>query len=842
MATQPAPVQITATPAVGQSVEHNGKTFNTVKEGSAYILVPPNAQTSVDPARSLPTDGSESQNVFYNPVQQFNRDLSVLAIKAFGEDMCQRKVQKHDQFSAKKVKKLERKRKAKEEQNQHLDLGGVEISRTEQESHIGSDDIAPRAKAADSNTATAIIESTRAAHGQKRQGEDKHGQRGEESKAQAQRTVNGSAEVRDESVVESEAAGSTTAPAAIDLPAGTSSGAKRKRSDDEQSEHRVNSSAKARRVVNGSETDYPVAALELVESGIAAGTTNDNKTCQGQRHASHLQTVLPSGDATTQPSNDQVPQSRANHPATPTQTNATQTDEWKPRFRILDALSASGLRALRYASEISFATEVVANDRDKIAVKSINMNVQHNKLAKAITATHSDALGHMYAAAFPPSNSHGPSHVSGKYDVIDLDPYGTAAPFLDAALQALEDGGLLCVTSTDSGVFASCGYSEKTFALYGGMPIKGLHCHEGGLRLLLHSIATTASRYGIAIEPLLSLSIDFYVRLFIRVRKSPADVKFLAGKTMLVYGCDHGCGAWSTQLLGRHQKHKNSDTNWKFLTAQAPSADQLCQHCGSKTHIAGPMWAGPLHNPAFIEKVLADLKFPDPEIYQTKPRIEGMLDTALDELITFSDTMDLREGPLPSNAKRKNQTRDLVPRTPPEAIDHHPFFFIPSALCKIIKAVAPPEHLVKGALRHAGYKATRSHCRPGSIKTDASWEVIWEIMREWVRQKSPIKEGALKEGTAGHRILQKTREEPGIGDANAAEAAGDGAAVDEDTPDVIQDAPTTPAQVQSPQDVKRLRVIFDEKLGKDKPGKRMVRYQENPKENWGPMRKARGTA
>lgn len=28
-----------------------------------------------------------------------------------------------------------------------------------------------------------------------------------------------------------------------------------------------------------------------------------------------------------------------------------------------------------------------------------------------------------------------------RVDVVDLDPYGTAAPFLDAAVQCLNDGG-----------------------------------------------------------------------------------------------------------------------------------------------------------------------------------------------------------------------------------------------------------------------------------------------------------------------------------------------------------------------------------------------------------------
>ena len=33
--------------------------------------------------------------------------------------------------------------------------------------------------------------------------------------------------------------------------------------------------------------------------------------------------------------------------------------------------------------------------------------------------------------------------LSQRFDVIDLDPYGSAAPFLDAAVQSVADGGWL---------------------------------------------------------------------------------------------------------------------------------------------------------------------------------------------------------------------------------------------------------------------------------------------------------------------------------------------------------------------------------------------------------------
>lgn len=73
--------------------------------------------------------------------------------------------------------------------------------------------------------------------------------------------------------------------------------------------------------------------------------------------------------------------------------------------------------------------------------------------------------------------------------------------------------------------------------------MRGEYCHESvcpflcgllhtnvwqSLRLVLNAIATAAARYGRSITPLLSLSIDFYVRLFVRVRTSPIEVKNLA--------------------------------------------------------------------------------------------------------------------------------------------------------------------------------------------------------------------------------------------------------------------------------------------------------------------------
>lgn len=64
-----------------------------------------------------------------------------------------------------------------------------------------------------------------------------------------------------------------------------------------------------------------------------------------------------------------------------------------------------------------------------------------------------------------------------------------------------------------------------------------------GLRLLLHAIQQAASRHDKVIEPLLSLSIDFYARVFVRVRTSASGVKRIASRLAIVYSCT-GCQVW----------------------------------------------------------------------------------------------------------------------------------------------------------------------------------------------------------------------------------------------------------------------------------------------------------
>lgn len=146
--------------------------------------------------------------------------------------------------------------------------------------------------------------------------------------------------------------------------------------------------------------------------------------------------------------------------------------QYLPGITVLEALSATGLRSIRYAKEIPELVKIIANDLDKSAVLLIEENIKRNSIdsphiSEKIVPNQGDAniAMHQFKSEGTP------------LDIIDLDPYGSAVPFIDSAVQSVADGGLLCITCTDLAVLCAT-HSETCFSKYGGLPIRGDLCHE----------------------------------------------------------------------------------------------------------------------------------------------------------------------------------------------------------------------------------------------------------------------------------------------------------------------------------------------------------------------------
>ncbi|KAL1405404.1 RNA methyltransferase tRNA(m5U54)methyltransferase [Vanrija albida] len=407
------------------------------------------------------------------------------------------------------------------------------------------------------------------------------------------------------------------------------------------------------------------------------------------------------------------------------------------KITILEALSATGLRSIRYAKEIPDVKVVLANDLSPSACVAMRQNVALNGVGPVekkegeegaeaeekkdevdlgrregctgyVHVNEGDACALMYGHRTPRE----------RVDVVDLDPYGTAAPFIDAAIGCIADGGLLAVTCTDLAVLAGSSYPEKCFSNYGGVCAKAEYSHEVALRLVLNSLAQAAARYGRTITPLISLSIDFYVRLFIRVDSKPVEVKRLASQTGIVYICNF-CETPVTQPFGKvlEKPSKNGDfTNTVYRSAGGPKASADCAECGSPQAVAGPMWLGPIQDPTFVSRVLKSIEA-DKAHYGTYPRMNGMLTMAHDEL--------------------------------PD-----PFYFTSNKIHGFAHTSAGPTKQVVSALLNAGYKVSRSHAAPGSVKTNAPRGFVCDIVREHVKTH-PVRMDKISETSPARSFVSK---------------------------------------------------------------------------------------
>lgn len=133
------------------------------------------------------------------------------------------------------------------------------------------------------------------------------------------------------------------------------------------------------------------------------------------------------------------------------------------------------------------------------------------------------------------------------------------------------------------------------------MSLKGNFCHEFALRILLRSIDQAALKYGRYIVPLLSLSIDFYVRVFVQIFTGPNEAKKSANKTSMVYSCS-GCNNFELLEFCTHQVNKKSTTELtqiKYSLPNGPPVERKCTNCGSNYRVAGPIWNKRLHDYEF---------------------------------------------------------------------------------------------------------------------------------------------------------------------------------------------------------------------------------------------------
>ncbi|TKY50147.1 tRNA (guanine(26)-N(2))-dimethyltransferase 1 [Spatholobus suberectus] len=358
--------------------------------------------------------------------------------------------------------------------------------------------------------------------------------------------------------------------------------------------------------------------------------------------------------------------------------------ELKPP-RVLEALSASGLRSLRYACEVEGIGQVVALDNDKASVEACRRNIKFNGSVAVSKVESHLADARVYMLTHPK-----------EFDVVDLDPYGSPSVFLDSAVQSVVDGGMLMCTATDMAVLCG-GNGEVCYSKYGSYPLRGKYCHEMALRIVLACIESHANRYKRYIVPVLSVQMDFYLRVFVRIYTSASAMKNTPLKLSYVYQCT-GCDSFHLQPIGRTI---SKNTSVRYLPGFGPVVPQECSDCGKKFNMGGPIWSAPIHDQEWVAAILADVKSIKNR-YPAYDRILAVLTTISEEL--------------------------------PDV----PLFLSLHNLCATLKCTSPSAIIFRSAVINAGYCISGTHVNPLGLKSDAPMDVIWDIMRCWIKNH-PVK-------------------------------------------------------------------------------------------------------
>lgn len=502
------------------------------------------------------------------------------------------------------------------------------------------------------------------------------------------------------------------------------------------------------------------------------------------------------------------------------QIYATNTNKG---IRILDALAASGLRSIRYYNEISSSLlhSVTINDLDVAATDLAKENIAFNGISEAMTTPddepkqggiciqNHDATHLMYLSRRPPNLqicTPAQSIQKDQYDVIDLDPYGSAAPFLDSALQAIANGGLIACTCTDMAALGGS-HPDTCYGRYGSMSIPRVpYLQESALRILLHTIAQRAAVYGKSIRPILSVGMHFYVRVFFEVWEDKQAVNNLSLSIGTVYQSAQ-CSSFHCIPHGQHAKN-----NPNVVQATRAPLFPTCQETGGQFKTVGPLWLGPLHDKTVVNEAITRLE----ALQNLHTAAEEKEDSTFDTNVTFG------------HLKMYKELHGLLTSCE-EELDDVPLYYTMSNLAHTLSCQTPPINIFKSALINAGYRVSGYHKDAEAVKTDAPSSVVWDIMRAWCKDHPPNLNSKKNKNKAKKRQkVQNTNDK--IGKEDAENGTADEVSETKEFKSVAEKILCVEPTIQVD------FTIVDEVRNR----KKACRFPMNPEANWGPKKAASG--
>ncbi len=325
---------------------------------------------------------------------------------------------------------------------------------------------------------------------------------------------------------------------------------------------------------------------------------------------------------------------------------------------VCEPMTGSGVRGIRLVLEAHPVSSIVLGDLNPSALMLARENARLNGLSDAIDFRELDASLLLSLHSYP----------KGRFDYVDIDPYGSPSPFIDSAIMATKNHGIIALTATDMAPL--CGVNKHAcLRKYGGWPLNNEFCHETALRLMAGAMIRHAAVYEYGATPLFSYYADHYVRGYYRIDRGArrADSKL----------AEMGYIKYCPSCLHRETSQDNSE--------------KQCS-CGETMMVGGPLWLGELSDSGYLKDMIMDF-----------PNLPYLMDSKAEE----------------------------ITRLVQGEIGFPVGFYIIDSICKLVGVKSISTYDAFEAIRSAGFRVTQVHYDPRGLKTDASAAELVEVFNNF---------------------------------------------------------------------------------------------------------------
>ncbi|MBU5682465.1 MAG: hypothetical protein KQA34_02010 [Candidatus Aenigmarchaeota archaeon] len=243
----------------------------------------------------------------------------------------------------------------------------------------------------------------------------------------------------------------------------------------------------------------------------------------------------------------------------------------KENYKFLDLLASIGANSIRIKKSIPYL-EVYSNDVSREAIEYLKLNAKINDVKINILNENAKNLK---------------CKLNEKFNIIDIDPFGSPISFFPYILDFLSKETLLSLTATDIATLAGK-YSDKCLMRY------GIFCYENdmereiAIRNLISETINFFSAFEYISNVVFSFSEKHFAKVYIILKKS--SIKKIEKNLRENINFISFCKACLNKKIGIHEK---------------------CEICNEKFSHFGPTYIGKLFDEKYIEKSIKNVENPE---------------------------------------------------------------------------------------------------------------------------------------------------------------------------------------------------------------------------------------